>query len=92
VEDIEVITNNSDLCDVFLVFGDFNLPNLSDGRLIMKVAFICDNDQESELIGGLFGCDLDQTNVMPNDNGTFLDLVFTKQLLTSLFRALTLHC
>jgi hypothetical protein len=34
-------------------------------------------DLESDLIGGLFGCNLDQDNVVPNDNGTFLDLVFT---------------
>jgi hypothetical protein len=26
VKDIEVITDNSDLCDVIFVFGDFNLP------------------------------------------------------------------
>jgi hypothetical protein len=32
---------------------------------------------ESDLIGGLFGCDLDQINERPNENGTFLDLVFT---------------
>jgi hypothetical protein len=24
----------------------------------------------------LFGCDLDQVNVVPNDNGTFFDLMF----------------
>jgi hypothetical protein len=34
-------------------------------------------DLESNLIDGLFGCDLDQANVVPNDNVTFLDLVFT---------------
>jgi hypothetical protein len=28
VEDIEVITDNSDLCDVILVLGDFNLPTV----------------------------------------------------------------
>jgi hypothetical protein len=37
---------------------------------------------ECDLIGGLFGCDLDQANVVP-----FSDLV-----LTSLLRTLTLHC
>jgi hypothetical protein len=31
---------------------------------------------ESDLIGGFIGCDLDQANVVPNGNGTFLDLVF----------------
>jgi hypothetical protein len=34
-------------------------------------------DLESDLIGGLLGCDLNQVNVVPNDSGTFLDLVFT---------------
>jgi hypothetical protein len=34
-------------------------------------------DLESDLIGGLFGCDLDQANVVTKDNGIFLDLVFT---------------
>jgi hypothetical protein len=33
-------------------------------------------DLESDLIGGLFQYDLDQVNVVPKDNGTFLDLVF----------------
>jgi hypothetical protein len=35
------------------------------------------SDLESDLIGGLFGCDLDQINKRPNENGTFLDLVYT---------------
>jgi hypothetical protein len=34
-------------------------------------------DQESDLFGGLFQYNLDQANVVPNDNGTFLDLAFT---------------
>jgi hypothetical protein len=34
-------------------------------------------DLECDLIRGLFGCDLDQVNVVPNDKGTFLGLVFT---------------
>jgi hypothetical protein len=33
-------------------------------------------DLESDLIWGLFGCNLDQVNVVPHGNGTFLDLVF----------------
>jgi hypothetical protein len=35
------------------------------------------SDLESDLIGGLFGCDLDQINERLNENGTFLDLMFT---------------
>jgi hypothetical protein len=34
-------------------------------------------DLESDFIGGLFACDLDQVNVVPNDNLIFLDLVFS---------------
>jgi hypothetical protein len=32
---------------------------------------------ESDLISGLFGCDLNKDNVVPNNNGTFLEFVFT---------------
>jgi hypothetical protein len=35
------------------------------------------SDLKSDLIGGLFGCDLDQINEGPNENGTFFYLVFT---------------
>jgi hypothetical protein len=51
-------------------------------------------DLESDLIGGLFGCDLYQVNEVSSDNNTFLDLVFTNApvMSTSLLRALTLHC
>jgi hypothetical protein len=35
------------------------------------------SDLESDLIGGLFGCDLDQMHKKPNNFGTFLDRVFT---------------
>jgi hypothetical protein len=35
------------------------------------------SDLESELIGDLFGCVLDQINERPIKNGTFLELVFT---------------
>jgi hypothetical protein len=35
------------------------------------------SDLETDLIGGLFGCDLDQKNERPNKNFTFLDVVFT---------------
>jgi hypothetical protein len=31
---------------------------------------------ENDLIGGLFGCDLDQVNMVPKDISTFLELVF----------------
>jgi hypothetical protein len=67
VEDIEVITDNSDLCDVILVDEE------SGSVLPLNVT----TNLESDLNGGLFGYDLDQVNVVPNDNGTFLDLVFT---------------
>jgi hypothetical protein len=80
VEDIEAITDNSDLCDVILVLGDFNLPKIRwkvDEGSCSVFPLNVTTDLESDLIGGLFGCDLDQVNVVPNYNGTFLDLVFT---------------
>jgi hypothetical protein len=49
-------------------------------------------DLESILIGGLFGCNLDQFNVVPNDNVTVLDLVFMNAPVASLLCALILHC
>jgi hypothetical protein len=50
-------------------------------------------DLESDHIGGLFGCNLDQANVVPNDNGTFLDFWCLRMLLSrSVLRTLTLHC
>jgi hypothetical protein len=80
VEDVKAITDTSDLCDVIVVLGGFNL---------LKVRWKVDEESgsvlplnvttklESDLIGGLFRCDLEQVNEVPNDNGTFLDLVFT---------------
>jgi hypothetical protein len=61
-----------------LVLSDFKLPKIrwkfdeeSGSVLPLNVT----TDLESDLIGGLFGCNLDQVNVVPN--GTLLDLVFT---------------
>jgi hypothetical protein len=79
-QDVKAIMDNSDLCDVIMVLGGFNLPKIrwkvdeeSGSVLLLNVT----TDLESDLIGGLFGCDLDQVNEVPNDNGTFLDIVFT---------------
>jgi hypothetical protein len=63
-----------------LVLGDFNFPKIrwkvnEESSYVLPLNVT--TDLESDLIGGLFGCDLDQVNVVPNDNGTFLDLVFT---------------
>jgi Reverse transcriptase (RNA-dependent DNA polymerase)/Endonuclease-reverse transcriptase len=80
VEDIEVISDNSECRDVILVLGDFNLPKIRwkvDDESGSVMPLNVTTDLESDLIGGLFGCDLDQTNLVPNNNGTFLDLVFT---------------
>jgi hypothetical protein len=80
VEDRKVITDNSYLCGVILVLGDFNLPKVrwkvdeeSDSVVPLNVT----TNLENGIIGGLLGCDLDQTNVVPNDIDTFLDLVYT---------------
>jgi hypothetical protein len=47
---------------------------------------ILTTDLKSDIICGLFGCDLDQANVIPNDNGTFLDLELTDASLLKLDR------
>jgi hypothetical protein len=80
VEDIEAITDNSELRDVILILGDFNLPKVkrkvveeSGSMMPLNVT----SDLQSDLIGGLFGCYLDQINERSNENGTFSDLVFT---------------
>jgi hypothetical protein len=60
VEDFEAITDNSDLCDVILVLGDFNLPKVRrkvDGESGSVLPLNLTTDLESDLVGGLFGCD-----------------------------------
>jgi hypothetical protein len=62
--------------DVIFVFGDFNLPMVgwaaaygeSFALLLMNVTSVLKND----LIGDLFGCDMDQINGIPNRYGRFL--------------------
>jgi hypothetical protein len=67
VEDIEAITDNSDLCDVILVLGHFNLPRVRwkvDEESGYVLPLNVTTDLESDLNGGLFGCDSDQVNVV----------------------------
>jgi Endonuclease-reverse transcriptase len=83
IEDIEEISSRSEICDSILVLGDFNLPKLrwryddddsgSGGLLPLNVT----TDLENDFINGLFACDLSQINFIPNDNGTYLDLIFS---------------
>jgi hypothetical protein len=80
VEDIEVIMDNSGLQNFILILGDFNLPEFKwkvDEESGSMIPLNVTSDLERDLIGGLFGCDLGQINEMPNENDTFLDLVFT---------------
>jgi hypothetical protein len=80
VKDIETITDNSGLRDFILIFGDFNLPKVKwkvDEESGSMIPLNVTSDLESDLIGRLFGCDLDQINERPIENGTFLDRVFT---------------
>jgi hypothetical protein len=42
-----------------------------------RLSHLVTSDLESDLIGGLLGCDLDKIIKTPNKNDTFLDLVFT---------------
>jgi hypothetical protein len=63
-----------------LILGDFNLPKVKwkvDEESSSMFPLNVTSDLESDLIGGLFGCDLDKIIKRPNENGTFLDLVFT---------------
>jgi hypothetical protein len=53
-----------------------NKPDI-DEEIGSVLPFNVTTDLISDLIDGLFGCDVDQVSVVPNDNGTFLDLVFT---------------
>jgi hypothetical protein len=48
----------------------------SDGRCCSELPLNV-TDLVSDLIGGLFGCDLDQVNEVSSDNDSFLDLMFT---------------
>jgi hypothetical protein len=62
-----------------LGLGDFNLPKVRwkvDEESGSVLSLNMTTDLKSDLIGGLFGCNLDQVSVVPNDNDTFLDLVF----------------
>jgi hypothetical protein len=63
------------------VLGDFNLPKVEwgiqeDGSTLLPMGIT--TDLESDLIEGMLCCDLDQINLTPNQNGTFLDLIFSK--------------
>jgi hypothetical protein len=58
VEDIEAITDNSDLCDVILVLGDFNLLKVKwkvDEESGSEWPLNVTTNLEDDLIGGLFG-------------------------------------
>jgi hypothetical protein len=78
VEVIEAIIDNSGLLrDVILILGDFNLPKVNwkvDDESGSMIPLNVTSDLKSDLIGGFFGCDLDQINERPNENGTLLDL------------------
>jgi hypothetical protein len=79
VEDIEAITDNSELQDFILILGDFNLPKVKwkvDEKSGSMMPLNVTSDLESDVIGGVFGCDLKQINERPNEKSTFLDLVF----------------
>jgi hypothetical protein len=52
------------------------LPKVDEVDKERMISLNVTSDLESDLIGDLFGCGLDQINQRPNKNGTFLDLVF----------------
>jgi hypothetical protein len=81
LEDMDAIVGSSRVTDRILVLGDFNLPKVEwgvqeDGGSTLLPMGIT-NDLESDLIEGMLGCDLGQINSIPNQNGTFLDLIFS---------------
>jgi hypothetical protein len=62
------------------VWGDFNLPNVERGvqedrSTLLPMGIM--TDLESDLIEGMLCCDLGQINSIPNQNGKFLDLIFS---------------
>jgi hypothetical protein len=62
-----------------LILGDVNLPKVKwkvEEESGSVIPLNVTSDLESDLIGGLLGCELDQINERPNENGTLLDLVF----------------
>jgi hypothetical protein len=67
------ITDNSELRDVILILGDFNLLKVKwkfDEESGLMMLLNVTSDLEGDLIGGLFECDLDQINERPNENST----------------------
>jgi hypothetical protein len=73
VEDIDVITDNSNLSDFNLAKVRWKVDEESGSVMLSNVT----TDLESDLIGGLFECDLNQANAVPNDKNTFLNLMLT---------------
>jgi hypothetical protein len=68
------------------VLDDFNLPKVEwgvqeEGSTLLPMGIT--TDLESDLIEGILCCDLGQINLIPNQNGTFLDLIFTVEICES---------
>jgi hypothetical protein len=87
-------SKNSDLFKA-VILNDINIIDLMDMTLLpMGIT----TDLESDLIEGMFCCNLGQINSIPNQNGTFLDLIFsnpstdiTVEICVSLFLGLDHH-
>jgi hypothetical protein len=78
VENMDAIVGSTKVTHRILVLGDFNLPKVEwgvrkDGSTLLPTYIT--TDLESDLIDMLC-CDLGQINSIPNQNGTFLDLIF----------------
>jgi hypothetical protein len=81
VEDMDAIDGGSRVTDRILVLGDFNLLKVEwgvqeDGSTLLPMGIT--TALESDLIEGMLCCDCDlgRINLIPNENGTFLDLIF----------------
>jgi hypothetical protein len=80
VEDMDAIVGSSRETERIFMLGDFNLPKVEMGVQDYGFTFLpmgITTDLESDLIEGMLCCDLGQINSIPNQIGTFLDLIFS---------------
>jgi hypothetical protein len=68
VKDMDAIVGDSRLTDRILVLGDFNQPKVEWG--------VQEDGSTSLPMGITTDLDLGRINSIPNQNGTFLDLIF----------------
>jgi hypothetical protein len=77
VEDMDAIVGSSrqDTCVVRFQFTKGRVGVQEDGSNLLPM--VITTDLESDLIEGMLCCNLGQINSIPNQSGTFLDLIFS---------------